>query len=192
MAKVIFIAPVYNYYPILVHALMLQTNPHWELLLIHDGPNSTELQSVLKQLNEPRVRYYESPRRYNDWGHSLRAMGLDQIEKEAIEGEFIVITNADNYYCPGFLEIMLKGFESSLVAVYCPLVHDHHGWRLLDARVEYKHIDCGCIMVRREPALETGWTSREYAADWVYISQLAKRFGSHRLKKIDNILFVHN
>jgi GT2 family glycosyltransferase len=192
MAKVIFVAPIYNYDPILVHALALQTHPNWELLLIHDGPNSTGLQERLEQLNEPRVRYYKSSRRYDDWGHSLRDLGLKHIENEPIEGDFVVITNADNYYCPGFLKIMLAAFEASLVAVFCPMIHDHHGWRLLDAQLEHKHIDCGCVMVRREAALETGWTSREYAADWVYISQLVTRYGSHRLKKIDNVLFVHN
>lgn len=192
MAKVLFVAPIYNYYPILAHALVAQTVSEWELLLLHDGPNATGLAASLRQLGDPRVRYYESPTRYNDWGHSLRAMGLEQIATEPIEGDFVVVTNGDNYYCPGFVETMLRAFESSVVAVYCPMIHNHYGWRLIDSRLEHKWIDCGCLMARRDVAINTGWTSREYSADWSYVSQMIGNYGAHRIKRIDNILFVHN
>ena len=64
---------------------------------------------------------------------------------------------------------MLNAFEDDTVAVYCDAVHSHRGWAHLDTSISLRSIDCGCVMVRREEALTIGWTSTEFAADWVYI-----------------------
>ena len=71
-AKVLFIAPIYNYYPILVHALQAQTHDNWELLLVHDGPNDLGLAATVAAFNDERIDYSETALRHNDWGHSLR------------------------------------------------------------------------------------------------------------------------
>lgn len=192
MAKVLFIAPIYNYYPILVHALQLQTHRDWELLLIHDGPNATGLRALMERLGDPRIRYYESVRRFDDWGHSLRAMGLQAIAAEPIEGDFVIITNADNYYAPPFVEYMLGAIDTRAVAAYCPVVHSHRKWTTIDSELRHQFIDCGCVMARRDAALEVGWASREHSADWVYIDAMVRRFGKDGFRKIPNVLFVHN
>lgn len=192
MSRVIFIAPVYEYDPILVPALQLQGHQDWQLLLIHDGPNHQGLSERLRSLADPRVRYYETPERINDWGHSLRALALENIAEEPIEGDYVVITNGDNYYCPGFTEQMLAAFDGDTVAVYCRMSHNHRRWALIDSRLEHQFIDCGCIMVRRTAALDVGWRSREHAADWEFVRDLLARYGQERFRKLETVLFVHN
>lgn len=192
MPKVLFIAPVYNYYPILIHALQMQTYPDWEILLIHDGPETIGLRRRIEAIGDLRVRFHETDQRFNDWGHSLRAVALQIISEVPISGDHIVVTNADNYYVPGFIEQMLRGFDSDIVAVYCAMIHNHHNWKLIDSTPKRGSIDCGCMMVRREVSLAVGWRSREHHADWVYIQDIIRRFGLQRLRKIPNVLFVHN
>ena len=113
-AKVLFIAPIYNYYPILVHALQAQTHDNWELLLVHDGPNDLGLAATVAAFNDERIDYSETALRHNDWGHSLRRGALERIAQEK-SGDYIVVTNADNYYAPGFLSLMLNAFEDDTV-----------------------------------------------------------------------------
>lgn len=192
MGRVLVIAPIYNYYPILLHALELQSHGDWQLLLIHDGPNRTGLKALLKRIADPRVRYCETPVRFDDWGHSLRAFMLDEIKREQVPGDYIVITNADNYYVPTFLEYTLRAFSPGIVAVYCSMVHNHYDWTLIDTALVRKKIDCGCLVVTREAALSVGWRSRLYHADWIYVEDLVCRFGASRFQKIENVLFVHN
>ena len=190
-AKVLFIAPIYNYYPILVHALQAQTHDNWELLLVHDGPNDLGLAATVAAFNDERIDYSETALRHNDWGHSLRRGALERIAQEK-SGDYIVVTNADNYYAPGFTSLMLNAFEDDTVAVYCDAAHSYRTWRLLNTRVTLGSIDCGCVMVRREEALAIGWTSTESAADWVYIDALASAYGLDRFLKLPRPLFVHN
>ena len=190
-AKVLFIAPIYNYYPILVHALQSQTHDNWELLLVHDGPNDLGLAATVAAFNDERIDYSGTALRHNDWGHSLRRGALERIAQEK-SGDYIVVTNADNYYAPGFISLMLNAFEDDTVAVYCDAVHSHRGWAHLDTSISLRSIDCGCVMVRREEALTIGWTSTEFAADWVYIDALASAYGLDRFLKVQRPLFVHN
>lgn len=192
MSRVIFIAPVYEYDPILVPALQLQGHEDWQLLLVHDGPNRQGLSERLRKLADPRVRYYETAERINDWGHSLRALALENIAEEPIEGDYVVITNGDNYYCPGFTEQMLAAFDDDAVGVYCRMSHSHRRWALVESRLDFQFIDCGCVMTRRSAVLEVGWQSRAFEADWVFISDLVARYGQARFRKLETVLFVHN
>jgi hypothetical protein len=192
MSRVLFIAPVYEYEPILVPSLRLQGHQDWQLLLIHDGPNRQGLAERLRQLADPRIAYFETVKRYNDWGHSLRALALERVAAEPIVGDFVVITNGDNYYCPGFVEQMLAGFTDDTIATYCRMSHNHRNWNLIDTRLEHQFIDCGCVMVRRSAVLEVGWRSREHAADWVYVADLLHSFGAEQFRKVSQVLFVHN
>ena len=38
-SKILFIATIYETYPIIVPALLEQTYKNWELMLVHDGPS---------------------------------------------------------------------------------------------------------------------------------------------------------
>ena len=61
----------------------------YEVLIYHDGPTSRPIPD-LNQFGF-KYKYRETNKRYNDWGHSLRDLGI----KEA-SGEYIIHFNPDN------------------------------------------------------------------------------------------------
>jgi hypothetical protein len=66
-----------------------QSFKNFEVILIHDGPNP-ETNSLLLERSF-KLSYEETSIRYNDWGHSLRDMGISQSK-----GEYLIILNCDN------------------------------------------------------------------------------------------------
>lgn len=59
-----FVAPIYNYLPVLTLPLQAQTYENWELLIIHDGANAGGLSAFLDSLNDPRIRFYQTDERH--------------------------------------------------------------------------------------------------------------------------------
>lgn len=74
-----------------------QTFKDFEVLIYHDGPLSRPLPDLSKYTFDYKFR--ETKTRYNDWGHSLRDLGI----KEAT-GEYILHFNPDNILFPDALE----------------------------------------------------------------------------------------
>lgn len=68
-------------------SLKSQTFTDFEVLLYHDGPTSRPIPDV----GLPNVTTVVTDKRYNDWGHSLRDMGI-----KAAKGDYIVHFNPDN------------------------------------------------------------------------------------------------
>lgn len=66
-----------------------QTYRNFEVLLYHDGPLSRGLPDL--SVFNYDIRFKATRERYNDWGHSLRDLGI----KEA-KGEYILHFNPDN------------------------------------------------------------------------------------------------
>ena len=81
-----------------------QTYQDFEILLYHDGPLSRPLPSFDHLKNKPIFR--ATKKRYNDWGHSLRDLGI----KEA-KGEWIVHLNIDNTMFDSSLQNLVKAME---------------------------------------------------------------------------------
>jgi glycosyltransferase involved in cell wall biosynthesis len=81
-----------------LHSVVGQSFPNWELLLIHDGPRPTALQNTIK---DDRIHFLETTTRYNDWGHTLRDIGIKKAR-----GKYIWIMNADNIAYPHTLAIL--------------------------------------------------------------------------------------
>jgi hypothetical protein len=73
-------------------SLMAQNFDDFEVLVIHDGP-----------LLDPSVTFpcpvTNTPDRHNDWGHTLRDLGI-----RSAKGEYIIHFNADNVLYPNALE----------------------------------------------------------------------------------------
>lgn len=193
--KVTFICTIFNTYPQIVSSLTLQTHTNWELLLIHDGPNQSGLR---KHLNgDTRIKYIETENRVGNWGHSLRQWALNEIGKgELSDPDYIVITNADNYYTPNFIFEMLKGFKKShtTVAVYCDkMVHSYKNWDVIPVRFEKGFIDCGGVMIKASVATEVGWRDIEsHSSDWTYFSDVAAKYSSRNFVSVKGCLFTHN
>jgi len=62
---------------------------NFEVLIYHDGPTSRPIPDLSKF--SFKYRYKATNTRYNDWGHSLRDLGIREAE-----GEYIVHFNPDN------------------------------------------------------------------------------------------------
>lgn len=187
-SKVLFICPVYQSYPQIISSLILQTYQNWELLLIHDGPNTTGLKELI---NDPRIKYIETEKRAGNWGHSLRQWALTL----PTDSDFIVITNADNYHVPVYIEYLLNGFRDNpaSVACYCScMVHSYKAWQIIQCSLKLGFIDCAGVMVRANVAKETGWHDMAHSSDWTYFNDIIKRYGADKWTKINGCLLTHN
>lgn len=80
-----------------LESLKNQTFKDFEVILLHDGPLSRKLPSLEKfNLN---ITTFVTEKRYDDWGHSLRDMGIKKAK-----GEYLLFFNADNILYPQALE----------------------------------------------------------------------------------------
>ncbi len=190
--KVVFVSPIYNSFPLLVLSLREQTYKNWELVLVHDGP-ADDLDEISKSViaGDSRIRFIESKVRANDWGHTPRQIAFEELRKTD-SGDFLVVTNSDNYHVPGFIEKMLEHFDDSIHAVYCDMIHEYYSWRNFETRLEYSFIDCGCVMARSGTALKAGWNDNTYEGDWKYVADLINNCGTRAIRKVKATLFIHS
>jgi len=77
--KVIFVSPIYNSFPVLAVSLIEQTYENWELLIVHEGPQD-DIGEIGKSIieSDKRIRFIETDKRANDWGHTPRQLGLSK------------------------------------------------------------------------------------------------------------------
>lgn len=185
--KVLFICPWYKTFPSIISSLIAQTYDNWELLLIHDGPHNYDLTTLP---NDARIKYLATKEHKGDWGHYIRQ---DQLNKN-IDADYVVITNADNYHTPNYIEAMVAGFENGTVATYCSLmVHNYVAYKTIDCRLERGYLDCAGVMVRTHIAKKVGWKDiNSHSSDWTYFNDIIKIYGQHSFKKVQGCLLVHN
>lgn len=192
-STICFVAPTYEQNPILIPSLRNQTYARWKLLLIHDGPASNETRDLVRSYNDERIVLLETEKRYNMWGHPQRQLGLELIKENKYPCTHVVVTNADNYYVPGFNQHMLRIFDENTQAVYCDCVHSYVSWQAVVTELRHSFIDCCCVMARRDLASTVGWRSMEYSSDWTYIHDLIRHGGGEStFKKAPMCLAIHN
>ncbi len=167
-----------------LESLICQTNANWKLHLIHDGPDGDFVRDQIDYDWENRILWYHSPNRFNDWGHTLRATGIGYLG----DSKYTLITNADNYYMPTFIEEMAN---HDLDAVICDFVHSHQGYKhYFSTDIKISQIDCGAIIVRTDIVKKVGWNYRNFAADWEFIREVFEL--NPTWGKVEKTLFVHN
>ncbi|MGD0388215.1 MAG: glycosyltransferase [Tepidisphaeraceae bacterium] len=156
-----------------------QRYDNWELIAVTDGPNPLAVEQV-KSINDPRIRVIETTEPRGRWGHPYRQIGLD-----ACRGEFIGMSNDDNYYVPGYLEQMIFAMKDADLA-YCSCLHSYLSWD-----VSQMSGDLGSWIARSSLVREIPWTGVELASDRRYFDALHKRAGN-RVVEVKRPLFVHN
>lgn len=189
--KVLIICPIYKSYPAIISSLVMQTHKNWELVLIHDGPDT---ENVASQVGEdPRVTFMETPKHGGKWGHYIRQIGLQMFH---VKSDYIIVTNPDNFYAPPALAYMIKTFEThpSAIAVYfSQIIHSYTNWKVMNCRLEQGFLDCGGVMVRAEVAAAVPWESiSDHSADWIWFEAIINKYGAGRFQKVDSIVFIHN
>ena len=189
-----FIIPTYNrpnQLLTVIGSILSQTNSNWKIHVVADAiyPGYENVKNFFL-LNE-NIKFSELSGPHNDWGHTPRNHGLEQIAKNS---KAVVFTGADNYYLPTFAEELFYPIatDKKIVATYCNLLHNKKSWNELDAKLEFTKIDCGCFMIITEIAKEFKYGTRVSWEDWVFIEKVIKKYGSDNILKIPRMLYVHN
>jgi hypothetical protein len=177
-----------------VNSILRQTFQDYEILCYHDGP-------LLDSSVELPIPLTCTPVRFNDWGHSLRDLGIRQAT-----GEYIVHFNADNMLYPDALQIMHDTIERP-----CRIFHGDgtpadtpdmlifpiklmgmvtfRGQSIRVKDVEdfticvahppvYRNIDCMQLVMRKELWLkEGGWYDRSEHGDGRMYEKFAQKYG---------------
>lgn len=181
----------------LLYAVRAQTYPHWEVLVVHDGPVTSA--SALKELDRidrhvtgggirknPQFHLLEMDERKGQFGHPYRKAGID-----AATGDYVGLSNDDNYYAPVYLEWMVSELQAKQAQLaLCSMVHSHRQWQGIDGRPARGSVDAGSWLADAALAKATPWTDMGFAGDWTYFNALHKK--AARTVKIGSYLFVHN
>lgn len=183
----------------LLSSLRCQTLQNFDVIVLHDGADEEtgRLAATYATLEGGRYRYVETASRFNDFGHSLRDIGIDEAT-----GEFLLITNGDNYYAPRFVEFVFDAIDThALDLAMWNFVHSHSnpgGTQLLayspfPVYPVKNRIDIGSFMVRSAVAKEVGFRDKSHDGDASYLQDILDRPGaSLRMGKVEKTLMVHN
>ena len=183
----------YTQIPCLIHSLMAQTFDDFEVIVLHDGEDNKHAEIMSPFLRDGRIRYGQTNVRYNDYGHSLRNMGI-----ELAKGEFIINTNDDNYYVPIWLEEMNRVIQEKPQCnfVYNDMVlshknilnHNKKDYGLLIPQIQHSMIDVGQYAVKKDIIKNHRFTSKADSDGDLIMEMKAKLIPEY----IDKVLFVHN
>lgn len=191
--KVIIICPVYGHtYPQIISSLICQTYQNWELHLIHDGKSDGGFEQMMDLHLDKRIFYHEEQTHTGNYGHAIRSKYLQLLKDK---GDYVVISNIDNYYMPVFLEKAVESMQANprAVATYCSqIVHNYTGFKVMNCRLQRGYIDCGQVMLKFDEAASVGWNSTDHSADWFFFEDVAKKYGVGSFVRFEGCLFTHN
>ena len=189
---------------VFVQSMINQTQSNWNLHVLHDGVNEEfcNIMEGYRRKKPMQITYECTSKRFNDYGHSLREIGL----KKAI-GQYVLITNADNYYAPKtfeFINIAIKNSDHKPDVIMFDMVHSHRNAGETKAprysffKVSYRrnYIDMGAAVVEKSLAQSAGFSDKSFAADATYFENILNKKLENRssliLTKIPRVLLVHN
>jgi len=183
----------YAQIPCLIHSLLSQTFDDFEVIVLHDGPDEKHLSTMSPFLTDSRIKYGQTQLRYNDYGHSLRNLGIQQAK-----GDFIINTNDDNYYVPIWLDelqnVITKNPDCNFV--YYDMILSHHNilnhnrkdYGLLIPKIEHSMIDVGQYAVKRDVIKNHKFKSNPDSDGDLIVSMKDELNPIY----LDKVLFVHN
>lgn len=193
--------------------LAAQSFRNFEVILLHDGPKRQPFTEDANLSGVPVTKTIITDRRYNDWGHSLRDIGIHEAS-----GDYIIHFNPDNVLYPHALSCL----DKSLRAPY-PLVHftntervhpmgdaiiifpiimrgtagcgtaitrvqgqeDSYSMILSGYPVSFSTIDCMQLVMRRALWLEHGgWSDRRSFSDGILYERFVNLYGARYVADI--------
>jgi glycosyltransferase involved in cell wall biosynthesis len=167
----------------LLYSLKVQTFADFEVLV---ADNSTEPemlgrdQAIVAGMRDARFRHCAT-------GPSDCYYAADKLAKEA-RGDYLAFPSDDNYYVPGFLEVMLRQRAD---LIYCDMIYDPRytgTWAQVDVHPTAGHIDKGGFLLRKSQF--TRFPADRTWADGLLVEELMGRGVSHA--KAPGVLWVHN
>lgn len=181
-----------------LNSLKCQTLQNFDVHVIHDGEWDTQIKNSLyeEKYVSDNIFLHNTDVRYNDYGHSLRSLGIEKFYKDY---KYLLITNSDNYYSPKLIEYIFSEIDEDTGVVYFNMVHSHdQGYGtysvLTTDFVEYR-CDIGSFVVRSDIAHDVGFKRRDFNADAFFIQDIneyRKTYKVFDIKKINKCLMVHN
>lgn len=204
--KITFTVVGYEYtyeWELFINCLLLQTDSRWQCQLINDGPDdiAKKICSKYVRLYPDKFKFFTSEQRINDWGHSLRNLGLNMANTK-----YWSTQNADNYLMPTFVEYVLSEFENSnkngkpIDIVLFPCVHNYANinnrldppYSVLDVSPQKNRCDAGSFVMRTEIAQTVGWNHTFNEADGAFIEDIMSLRPAPIVSTLPNIIMVHN
>lgn len=186
-----------------IDSVRSQTADNWRLHIIHDGEgelyDSTK-KDLIKNgyLDHPNIVFSATKDRHNDYGHSLRKLGL---KNPAFDSDYTVITNCDNYYVPEWLSFLNILIHDDCDFITWDCVHDHPGnpafdrlnpYGLCKSQLKEGSIDMGAVAIKSEIAQRVGFNYSNFNGDWEYFYECLTLCRKDKIQKLPCILFVHN
>jgi glycosyltransferase involved in cell wall biosynthesis len=183
----------YNELKCLLYSLLSQTYGDFELIVLHDGPDEDHKLLMDDFKKDQRIIYIQTPARYNDWGMTLRNIGI-----EMCSGDFIINTNDDNYYTPNWLMELNEAIQnnSDCNFIYYDSVDKNFQWQnekqspysLFKPKLRNCHIDMGQFAARKDLIAGRKFNI-SYTADGEFVESLIPFIHPVYIEKV---LFVHN
>lgn len=181
---------------VFVQSWMNQSAGNWRLTVIHDGPSQEFGQAMWPLAGQmpDQIKYFCTESRFNDYGHSLRQIGIEQAT-----GDYVLLTNADNYFIPKAMEILNTQMGSADVIMF-DMVHSHHRpggreqprYSYFETSYQRNAIDVSAAIVRTDRAKRVGFRDKTYAGDATYFEDILLDDPQLSPVKLPHILFVHN
>ena len=198
---------------VFIQSWINQTSSNWDFPIIHDG-ESEEFIHLMNESNyqHPSIRFFCTDKRYNDYGHSLREIGLKQAT-----GTYTLPTNCDNYFMPKtieYIETAVNNIQAQISEIPDIILFDMvHAHPILDSngneirdqygipknyryfKVEFRKfsIDVSLAIVKTEIAKKAGFKDKTFNGDQTYFQNISDNCnGSLSIAKLDNVLLVHN
>lgn len=182
---------------VFINCLLLQTDPRWKCDIWHDGPDK-DSESICQRYVREYPQYFtynETPERLNDWGHSMRDIGLKNAQTK-----YWSTQNADNYLMPTFVEYTLEALEQGIDMVIFPCVHNYVNvnppksppYSVLRVAPKANRCDAGSLVIRTDLAQQVGWNHRYNEADGAFINEVMSSRPRPKVVTLPNVLMVHN
>jgi hypothetical protein len=181
----------------LLHSFIGQRHQNFEVVVTHDTYDDQMFACLMKFMLDTSlpltIRF--SRDWHKNWGASLR----ERLVPEA-QGDWLLLTNEDNYYVPAWLDNVMPLVEHHDMIMW-DMVHSHvrPGGRDQDAYQQFHcfprahNVDMGSFMVRTSLAKQVGFRYKNDVADGLYCEELYQLLsGPDRFAKINRVMFVHN
>jgi len=124
------------------------TYKNYEVLVYHDGPSSRK-PIDFEQFGFKEFKYKETKKRYNDWGHSLRDLGIREAS-----GDYIVQFNPDNILHPDGLTGIVHAIKMDEEIGLGQKVRNGGDWTVSDFQRYREMVICPIVLegVLRAPS----------------------------------------
>lgn len=189
----------YNEIQCLLYSLLSQKIQNFKVMVLHDGYDQ-KMDDILSRFSSENPGFMDvifSTVRHNDYGHSLREIGIQKTTTE-----YVLVTNDDNYYSPLLTQYVFNEvvMNKSPDIVMWNMSHGHdlpgessqppaYFFNTLPTR---KYIDIGCFIAKTDLAQRAGFADHAFDADATYFEHLRAAAEHTTIMKLPAVLLVHN